>query len=120
MRYTGADDHGVFYEALAPWLLNDFDKRDLPGCRDYCLALGYDRVVVDRMVLFDTDEAVDIVSVCRRGEVWATWMFARDGDTVAAWSALTGADAGPFLSLAEAVHSVLLRDPRQKGHFAAG
>jgi hypothetical protein len=120
MRYTGINDHGTFYEAREPWLLNHFDRRDLSACREYCLALGYDRVVVDRMGSYDSRDVVEIVCICRRGEVWATWMCARNGDTVIAWSALTGEDAGFFLSLSEAMHSVLLRDPRQKGLCAGG
>ncbi len=114
MRYTQADEHGTFSELRASWSLSHFDEHDLAACRDYILTLGYDDATVAKVGSPDSGEDADIVSICRRGEPWATWMFARNGDAISAWSALTGEDAGTFLSLSEAVRSVLLSDPLRR------
>ena len=85
------------------------DKRDIETSAPFARALGYGRLVVHSVETADGCGADEIVSAYRAGETWSTWAFARSGDLIVAWNALTGADMGAFPDMLQAVRSVLLR-----------
>ena len=91
--------------------LTEADRKDIESCMALCPASGYDRITTSAIVPYPGFEAVALVCAYRSGEDWATWAFARIGDTIGGWSALTGEDLGMFPSMAEALRSALLGDP---------
>ena len=86
------------------------DKRDIEASRPFARALGYGRLSIHAVDMSDGSGADEIVSAHRADEKWSTWAFARAGDRIVAWSALTGDDVGAFPDMLQAVRSVLLGD----------
>jgi hypothetical protein len=100
--------------------LSPLDRTDLQSCKNYVLALGYEALTVHAVDPLDGVAASELACTCRVGETWMTWVFARIDDRILAWSALTGADAGSFTSMSEAIRCVLLCDPAKDSPISAG
>lgn len=83
------------------------DRQDVATSTDYADRVGYDRLTIHHLGRWNGLEICDIVFAHRYGEAWASWVFARTGDMIQAWSALTGADAGSFPAMATALRAVL-------------
>jgi hypothetical protein len=73
----------------------------------FARALGYGRLSVHAIEATDEYGAGEIVCAYRAGETWSSWVFARIGAVIIAWSAVTGKDVGPFPDMLQALHSVL-------------
>ncbi len=96
----------VVYEPDNLALTRD-DRRDVEGCTDLARTLGYERLILHRLELSDGGTASEVVCAHRTGEAWSTWVFARSGKRIVAWSALSGADMGVFPDMAAALQAVL-------------
>jgi hypothetical protein len=111
MERGRVQDQSAFCDVPEGSTLTALDRRDLKDCEDYALALGYQNLNIHIIDVRHVSGAAELACTCRVGETWVTWVFARFKDLVVAWNALTGTDAGSYVSMSEAIHCVLLRNP---------
>jgi hypothetical protein len=88
------------------------DKQDIRSFRGLAEAAGYDAISIHIVSNGTGQGTMDYVSSYRPDEAWSTWGFAREGDVIVAWSALTLKDVGRFSTLWEALACVLVSDIR--------
>ena len=84
------------------------DRMQVSIWQDKARLAGYDRMVIHDRDEGDASEVGSFLSVHRSGQAWSRWGFARAGARIRVWCSLTGADAGDFASLSEALQAVLL------------
>lgn len=84
------------------------DRIEVVDWQERARHLGYDRLVVHERSRFDPPELESFLSVYRAGAPWATWSLTRHGRHVLAWSGATGADRGPFATVSDALHALLV------------
>jgi hypothetical protein len=83
------------------------DRMDVAEWRERACQLGYDRLVIHERSSLDPPEVESFLSVYRQGARWASWTLVRHGGWVVAWRSATGADAGHFGSVSEALLALL-------------
>jgi hypothetical protein len=98
------------------------DRQDVAELRIRADAAGYDTLMIHVVVVDGTPGTTDYVAAYRAGERWSRWGFARSGNSICSWNALTSADAGTFSSMSEALGEVLLgaAKPRSAESAPAG
>jgi hypothetical protein len=83
------------------------DRMDIAEWRETASSLGYDRLEIHERDSHDPPDLECFLSIYRTGTQWACWSLARRGAWVVAWCG-SGADAGRFGSVAEALRTLLL------------
>jgi hypothetical protein len=111
VRHPGQDRQGTCFTAR--------DRIEISQWRETARQAGYDRLVVHHRDAGDALDVGSFLSVYAVGSAWSRWGFARRGEVVVAWCALTGADIGEFPSLAKALQTVLRADPHGSYRGAA-
>jgi len=86
------------------------DRQDASNFRVLAKEAGYDAIIVHVVSLGIGQGTMDYISVYRPEQAWSTWGFAREGNAVLAWNALTSKDAGTFATVWEALACVLVGD----------
>jgi hypothetical protein len=81
--------------------------------------LGYDRLVIHEREWFDPADVGSFLSIYRAGEPWARWGITRKGMSVLAWCSLTGDDFGPFVSVSDALLTILSVPSLRSAVYAA-
>lgn len=84
------------------------DRIDIADWREPARQLGYDRLVIHERSFLDPPDVDSFLSVYRIGANWACWNLVRNGGWVIAWRSATGADAGRFGTVSEALRALLI------------
>jgi len=84
------------------------DRMDVADWREPARQLGYDRLVIHERGSLDPPDVESFLSVYRIGARWASWNLVRHGGSVIAWRSATGADAGCFGTVSEALRALLI------------
>jgi hypothetical protein len=84
------------------------DRMDVADWREPASRLGFDRLVIHERGSFDPPDVDNFLSVYRRGDSWASWTLVRRGAWVMAWSSASGADAGRFACVSDALRTLLI------------
>jgi hypothetical protein len=87
------------------------DRLDVSNFREQAERAGYDALMIHVTVADECPGTIDYVAAYLPGEAWSRWGFARDGNLICAWNALTFEDLGPFASMSEAFDCVLKAVP---------
>jgi len=66
------------------------------------------RMIIHHRQHDDDPEIGDFISIYRQDSNWATWGVARRGHVVSLWRCATGADAGEFATVREALATIPL------------
>jgi hypothetical protein len=85
------------------------DRMDVAEWREAANRLGYDRLEIHERDHHDPPDLECFLSIYRTGTKWACWSLVRNGPWVVAWCSGTGADAGRFASVADALGALLPR-----------
>ena len=111
MRNTTPSHQGnvvPFPQRLCPsQSLTKRDKQEVADFMPYAEGAGYDALMIHIVAADEGFGARDYVSAYRTGEAWSSWGFARNGEIICSWNALTSKDSGTFETMSQALGCIL-------------